>query len=171
MPLISSSVTPLNESRSQAADSFRRLSLKEKTVEKYHVADEVIKIHKLFEDSDISRFPEVQEASAGTLLAAYHVLVLQDVEPTEQNLVKALRAFLLYAMDESTLANSEDQHFMDLCDERRFSAGLMDRITQEVSDRVIHNFRKRGFHVVEIRLTRGWDEDECGFYVFTDAAV
>lgn len=127
----------------------------------------------LFEDSDISRFPEIQLASKGVYEAALYLLAsASEDEPSEQEVARAVGAFMGHFADDSAVA-AEDQHFMDLVDERRLwqDQGLMDRLNRRICNWVLDRYRQRGNHVVELRETRGWDEDVCGFYVFTKSAL
>jgi hypothetical protein len=123
------------------------------------------------QDSDIRRFPEIQEASQGVLEAAAFLLAsVSDAEPAEQEIVRAVSAFMAYYADESTFA-SDDQRFMDLADERGLSDGLMDRLNEEVTRYLIKKYRDRGNYVVDLRETRGWDPAVSGYYVFTKRAI
>ena len=123
------------------------------------------------QDSDISRFPEIQEASQGVLEAAALLLAsVSDAEPAEQEIVRAVSAFMAYYADESAFA-SDDQRFMDLADERGLSDGLMDRLNEEVTRYLIKKHRDRGNYVVDLRETRGWDPAVSGYYVFTKRAI
>src|SRR5688572_23915185 len=140
-------------------------------MQKTEFSDRVSEMIALFEDSDVSRFPEVQEASPGVMQAACYLIVTNSVDPTEQALVKALRGFMSYSMDEATLASTEDQHFMDLVDERKFGPGLLDRLTWEVAQYVIRSHEERANHAIRLRERRGWADKDCGFYVFGADAV
>jgi hypothetical protein len=131
-----------------------------------HVAESVRGMVNHFAVNCVGHSMNDYGVSEGTILAAYHVMVLQDVEPTEQNLVKVLNAFMMYACDETEVVNSEESHFMDLCRKRNLSPGVMDRLVTELADQILADFRSSGCHVIRIRGTRGWRPEDCGFYVF-----
>ena len=123
-------------------------------------------VQDAFEEMGVGSFPEVQEFSSGTLLAAYHVMVMAELELTRKNLVKALNAFITYACDEENMALGEDGSFLALCAKRGLSKGVMEQLTKEVAAQILDDFRRSGCHVVRLRETRGWDPADCGFYVF-----
>lgn len=126
-----------------------------------------------FEDMHYSASSVLQDLSRGTMLAAGRLLWEKDVELTEDNLKRAVLAFYGYLMDESTFASSEDQRFMDMCDERFSGAAfLLDEIAKKVTENKIHEFQERGWYVVRLRHKHaGVEGDEEGYYIFTDAAI
>jgi hypothetical protein len=138
--------------------------------------DQVESLMELFEDSDYSRYPALQDLDKGTMLAIGVVLAENGVEFTTENLLRAGLAFYSYSMDEATLADSEDQYFMDMCDERRLSAFTIKTIQEEVADRILYSFRERGWHTVNLtdRSLKGMEfpaDADQGFYIFTDQAI
>lgn len=128
-------------------------------------------VQDAFEEMGVGSFPEVQEFSSGTLLAAYHVMAEAELKLTRKNLMEVLNAFISYASDEEQVALGEDGSFLGLCVKRGFSSGLMQQITKEVAAQILDDFRRGGCHVVRLRETRGWDPADCGFYVFGSVTV
>lgn len=126
----------------------------------------------LFEDSDISRFPEIQDAEEGVYLAALLLLAksLDDGdEPSENDVVRAVGAHMGYFLDESAL--SSGTKIMDLAEGYPLRQGTLDRLIEDVARGELKKYRDRGNHVVELRETRGWDPSISGFYIFTKNAV
>jgi len=125
-----------------------------------------------FEDMDYSAHPALQDLGRGTMLAAGRLLWEKDVKLSSDNLKRAVLAFYGYLMDENTFACSEDQKFMDAIDVRKFGAFLVDEIAKKVTDNKIHEFQQRGWYVVKLRAKHaGVDENDEGYYIFTDAAI
>jgi len=134
--------------------------------------DDVDALLATFEDMDYSAHQELQDLGRGTMLAAGRLLWEKDVELSALNLKRAVLAFYGYLMDENTFASSEDQHFMDLCDKRKFNAFVIDEIAKGVTDWKIHEFQKRGWFVVKLRSKHaGVKDNEEGFYIFTSDAI
>jgi hypothetical protein len=133
------------------------------------------KVINLFEDSDYSRYPDLQCLDMGTMLAVGVLLTRNSVEITKENLLRAALAFHSYSMDEGTLVNSEDQHFMDLCDARRLDASTIRKIHDDLASSILHNYRRRGWYTVELteRSVEGFGFPSAweGFYIFTNEAI
>jgi uncharacterized protein YifE (UPF0438 family) len=131
---------------------------------------------ELFEDSDYSRYPALQDLDKGTMLAIGVMLSKNGVEFTTESLLRAGLAFYSYSMDERELANSEDQHFMDLCDDRRLDAFVIRAIQQDRAHRILYAFRKHGWYTVNLHQRQLDDvqlpaDANQGFYIFTDEAI
>jgi uncharacterized protein YifE (UPF0438 family) len=109
------------------------------------------------------------------MLAVGELLARNFTDVTTENILRAALAFHSYSMDEGTLVNSEDQHFMDLCDARRLDASTIEKIHKDLTDSILHNYRRRGWHTIELTERNvddlGFSSEFQGFYIFTDEAI
>jgi len=125
------------------------------------------KVFDVFTDSDYSRFPDLRDLTRGEIFAISRLLHDYDVEPTEENCLRAARhRYALYG-DESALANGEFREFIDAADDMGFTSGRLEQIIQWTAEKAREKFSKDGFYFID--LTK--PAEDAAFYIFRPGAI
>ena len=125
------------------------------------------KVFEVFEQSDYSKFPDLQDLTKGEIYAISRLMHDYNTEVTVDNVLRAAsHRYALYG-DESALANGEFRDFIDAADAMGFASGFMEELVRRTATRARAKLVREGFHFIELTNPAKY----AAFYVFHKGAL